>query len=450
MTVFEHHSSIAASAQQLYDYHLSPGAFSRLSPPWEPVRLEGSDQGISEGLVRELKIGPWPLQVTWRALHQDFEPAQQFVDTAIGGPFRRWFHRHRFEAQDGEHAVLRDRIEYELPLGLPLGSLFQSRLRRMFCYRHRQTQRDLQVLTGYPGPLTGGRSLKLGVTGASGFVGTALTALLRLGGHQVVSLVRGYESEPGRVVWWPEPDRQGLEGLDAVVHLAGETVGQLWTKSAKEAIYFSRVEGTRRLCRALTQLEKPPQTLISFSAIGYYDQTLDRPVDESGPLGKNFLSEVCRDWEGATAAAQEAGIRVCHPRVGLVLGGSGGLLAPQLPAFKMGLGPIMGRGVQKQSFVDLDDLTGAVYHLLHRTDLAGPFNVTAPNPVSQAVFARTLAQHLGRPQWLRVPEKPGRLLLREQAEMIFDGVEALPRRLQESGYRFLAPTLTHAFSHHLG
>ena len=159
---------------------------------------------------------------------------------------------------------------------------------------------------------------------------------------------------------------------------------------------------------------------------------------------------MCRDWEAASKIAEQAGIRVCHLRLGLVVSTGGGFLAPQLPAFKLGMGVVLGSGRQMQSVVDLDDLIGIIYHLLNRVDLSGPFNATAPRPLSQEDLARQLAAALHRPLWMRVPEKPARTILGEQAEMFFDGVEALPSRLLESGYRYLAPSFEDSLRHYLG
>lgn len=451
MNIFERRSELPYSAETLYAYHCNPGAFGRLTPPWESVRVREADEGIKEGDVRHLRIGPGPLALPWTAVHKDFVEGRQFADVQEKGPFRSWRHEHTFEPLDENRAALRDRIQYEFPLNLPANFLLAERLEKTFLYRHRQTARDLQLLFNYPGPLSdGSEALKIGITGASGFLGRALTSFLQVAGHRVVPLKRGH-GPIGSVeaLWWPEPDLASLEGLDVVVHLAGEPVAQLWTKRAKEQIYFSRVEGTKRLCRALAELESPPSTLISTSAVGYYDQTLDHPVDESAPPGDNFLSTVCRDWEAATQAAENAGIRVCHLRVGLVVSTGGGFLIPQLPAFKTGFGPVLGDGRQMQSFIDRDDLVGAIYHLMHRTEISGPVNGTAPHPVSQAEFARELAVACGTPQWLKLPEAPFKLLLGEQSGILFEGVEALPKVLSESGYQFFAPTLAGCLQHQM-
>lgn len=450
MPVFECRSSLNSSAELLYRYHLSPGAFTRLVPPWERVTLEGPDRGIGEGEVRKLEIGVGPFPVRWSALHRDFRLNAQFVDEQLDGPFRSWEHHHLFEDSADSEAVLTDHIQYSFPFGLPLGFALQAKLRKAFRYRHRQIARDLAVITRHPSPLTGGQKLKIGVTGAGGFVGKALCSLLTIAGHRVVSLVRGIaEDDERRVVWWPEPDLNALEGFDAIVHLAGETVAQPWTSSARERIYFSRAEGTKRLSAALARLREKPTVLISTSATGYYDQNLTQPMSEEAPPGEGFLSQVCRAWESATSVAEEAGIRVCHLRFGLVLGAGGGLLQPQLLASKWGLGTVLGDGSQRQPIIDRDDLVAAIYHLLNRDDLSGAFNATAPEQPTQEQFARSLAAACSRPLLLRVPEAPLRRVMGEQADMLFRGVEAPPSRLRQSGFEFLSNDLTESLKHQM-
>jgi len=453
MPIFEQRTALPFSTHQLYRYHINPGAFERLTPPWEKVEVAEPDSGINEGHVRHLKIGPWPVSISWKAIHEEFVEGAQFVDRQLQGPFKEWRHQHLFEKTEDRRSVLHDRIHFQAPFGLPIGPLVRRKLGPMFHYRHRQTERDLALLSAYPGPLGAPRTrgLKIGITGATGFVGRRLTSLLQVGGHRVIRLRRGHQAEgENEAVWWPEPDLASLEGLDAVIHLAGEPIAQPWTESARERIFYSRVEGTKRLSRALADLKKPPKVLISTSATGYYEQQSQEPVDESAPPCDHFLSVVCQAWEGATEPAENAGIRVCHVRVGLVLEPSGGVLGLQLPAFRLGLGAVLGDGRQMQPFVDQDDLVGAFYHLLQNEDLRGPFNATAPHPVTQKEFAETLASMLGRPLWMKIPESPARTVLKDQADLFFSGVAALPNRLQETGYQFLAPTLRECFAHHLG
>jgi hypothetical protein len=445
MPSFHKETHFPFSPDVLYRYHVRPGAFSRLCPPWEPVSLQGPDTAIAPGLERTLRLGPGPIAIPWVARHEDFVEGRQFVDVMVKGPLRRWHHTHRFEPDGEAGSVLSDRIDYQLPLDLPLSRLLQARLERMFTYRHRQTARDLERITAYP--QTG--SMKVGITGSRGLVGSALTSFLGVAGHQAVPLYRGSTGPEQGVSWWPEPDVEGLEGMDAVVHLAGESVAQLWTRSVREELYYSRVEGTKRLCRALAGLKRPPKTLICASAIGYYDFDQPGPVGEWGASGNDLLAAICRDWEAATRVAEETGIRVCHLRVGLVVSSAGGVFGLQFPLFGLGLGAVLGSGQQMQSFIDRDDLVAAIYHLLQRPDLSGAFNGTAPYPVTQRVTAQALARAFHRPLLLRVPEFPIRLLLRDQADMLLKGLAVLPERLLESGFTFQAPTLWDSLVHQL-
>jgi uncharacterized protein (TIGR01777 family) len=451
MPSFLKESAFTIPAEELYRYHTSPGAFSRLCPPWEALRLEGPDTAITPGEERTVRLGPKRVSLPWVARHEDFVEGRQFVDVMVLGPFRSWRHTHRFEPQDDGGCRLIDEIEYELPMQLPLQPLVASRLQRIFTYRHRQIARDLERIAAYPGPASSqpGPRLKVGITGGSGLVGSALTSFLGVAGHEAFPLVRGSRPPRRGALWWPEPDLSALEGMDAVVHLAGENIAQLWTRAVKEELYYSRVEGTRRLCRALARLKNPPKTLICASAVGYYDFDQPGPVGEWGAPGRDLLAEICRDWEAATQEAEEAGIRVCHLRVGLVVSSGGGIFGIQFPVFGLGLGAVLGSGEQMQSFIDRDDLVAAIYHLLNRPDLCGPFNGTAPYPISQRVTAQALAAAVRRPLILRVPERPVRLLLGDQADLFFKGLAVLPERLIESGFTFQAPTLWDSLVHQL-
>lgn len=451
MPTFSYETALPFSTRELYNYHLRPGALHRLTPPWESVRVLEPDHGIHPGCERTLLIGPGPLAVRWVASHENFQEDRQFCDRQKSGPFRSWLHTHSF-LDSPEGSLLQDRIEYSLPLGLPLGWFFRRLLLPTFRYRHRQTQRDLSRIASYPGPASpqGGAPLRVGITGSSGLVGSHLSSFLGVAGHQVVPLERGLEASDEGALWWPEPDLSALEGLDAVVHLAGEPVAQLWTSSVREKLYFSRVEGTQRLCEALARLEQPPRTVICASAIGYYDQNQSGPIDEQGEPGSDLLARICHDWEAATRPAEDAGIRVCHLRVGLVLSAAGGYLKAQLPAFKLGAGAVLGDGQQAQNVIDIDDLVGAVYHLLNRPDLSGAFNGTGPQPISQAGFATALASSLGRPLLFRAPGTPLRVLLKDQATMLLDGVAVQPKRLLDSGFTFQAKSAQESLSHQLG
>lgn len=288
--------------------------------------------------------------------------------------------------------------------------------------------------------------MRVAVTGASGLIGSAVVAALSGRGDEVVRLVRPGSRGSG-IRWDPasgQIDTPALEGLDAVVHLAGESIAALWTESRKRRILDSRVQGTSLLATSLGKLQRPPKVFVSASAIGYYgDHPAGEPVDESAPKGAGFLADVVAEWEAAAQPARAAGIRVAHPRFGLVLDRRGGMLKPALPVFYMGMGGKLGSGKQIWSWVAIEDVVGSVLHLLDR-DVAGPVNVTAPNAVSNAEFTRALAAALHRPALIPAPEFMLKLAGGAAEELVLFGVRAVPKRLQETGYRFRYPELPEA------
>lgn len=289
------------------------------------------------------------------------------------------------------------------------------------------------------------------VSGSSGFIGSAVVATLGSSGHQVVRLVRGPTSRPGETVSWDPArgrlDASSLTGIDAAVHLAGESIIGRWTASKKAAIRDSRTRGTQLLSDALATLPHPPAVLVSASAMGYYGDRGDETLDESSAPGSGFLAEVCRAWEAATAAASRRGIRVVHARLGMVLDPDGGALAKMLPAFRLGLGGQLGSGRQWMSWVTRDDVVGAIAHALSDTSLGGPVNVVSPTPVTNAEFTHALSRALRRPAVVPVPAAAIRLLFGEMGgELLLASARVMPKRLLERGYRFrhaqLEPALT--------
>jgi uncharacterized protein (TIGR01777 family) len=287
--------------------------------------------------------------------------------------------------------------------------------------------------------------VRIAVTGASGFIGSALVPALQQAGHDVVKLVRRQPEAPDEVRWDPAGDRldaDDLAGVEAAVHLAGATVGRRWTAAYKEKIRSSRVAGTALLARTLAQLEPRPRVLVSGSAIGFYGDTGDTAHDESGPQGQGFLADVVRQWEAATGPAEDAGIRVCHIRTGLVLSRRGGALPPQLLVWKLGLGGRLGSGKQWQSWIALEDEVAAIRFLLDRDDISGPVNLVAPEPVTQREFARRLGAALHRPAPWVVPPVALRVALDGFAdEGLLIGQRLRPRVLEDAGFAFRARSL---------
>jgi hypothetical protein len=289
--------------------------------------------------------------------------------------------------------------------------------------------------------------MRILLSGRSGFVGRAVADRLTKRGDTVVPLVRGQTADG--VGWDPKRgvfDAAAAEGAEAVVHLAGENVASgRWTAERKREIYESRVAGTRLLAAGLARLSRRPRVLVCASAIGFYGSSGDAEQTEASPLGRGFLAEVCRDWEGACAAASAAGIRVVNVRIGLVLSPKGGALAQMLPLFRFCLGGRIGDGRQWMSWVTLDDLVRVIELGLDDEALRGPVNGVAPQPIRNADFTRILASVLGRPALIPVPAAALRLVLGEMAdEMLLSSTRVVPKRLDELRFRFEHPRLEEA------
>jgi uncharacterized protein (TIGR01777 family) len=308
--------------------------------------------------------------------------------------------------------------------------------------------------------------MRIAITGSSGLIGSALTASLRADGHQVVRLVRRPPhavstdgtgtGDAGELRWDPRAADAGdpaLGGIDACVHLAGAGVADhRWTRSYKAEIRASRVLATRALASVLARLAAPPKVLVCASAIGWYGDTGGREVTEDSPAGQGFLARVVHDWEAAAAPAAEKGIRVVHLRSGLVLDSSGGVLGRLLLPARFGLLPRFGTGSQVMSWISLADEVAAIRFLLDSGSAAGPYNLTAPNPVTNSALTAALHHALRRPDFpaLRVPEPVLRLALGEMSTELLTSARVLPRRLEEAGYEFRHLTIGAALAAELG
>lgn len=287
--------------------------------------------------------------------------------------------------------------------------------------------------------------MRILLTGASGLIGTALCEAFAFAGHTVTRLVRRAPSAPREVAWDPQAgtiDAGALEGHDVAIHLAGAPIGAgRWSQARRQTILESRERGTAVLALALAGLHSPPHTLIAASGIGFYGSAREGSVDEASLPGVGFIPEVVRRWEGASAPATHAGIRVVQMRMGPVLAPQGGYLARLLPVFRLGLGGRFGDGTQILSWIALAELPHVVIHLLTHRDLAGPVNVVTPSPVTNLEFVSTLAEVLRRPAVFPVPGFVLRALLGELAEEVLGGVDVRPRRLLASAYTFRHPTI---------
>ncbi|HEY0172914.1 MAG TPA: TIGR01777 family oxidoreductase [Pyrinomonadaceae bacterium] len=289
------------------------------------------------------------------------------------------------------------------------------------------------------------------VTGSTGLVGRALVRSLLADGHEVTRLVRGGSQgfrAPGTaaVHWAPERgeiDAAELEGHDAAVHLAGESIAEgRWDDEKKRRIVESRVKGTRLIAEALAGLSAKPPVLVSASAVGFYGDRGDEVVNEGSASGTDFLSEVCREWEKATLQASQAGIRVVHVRIGVVLDAEGGALPKMLTPFKLGVGGRVGSGRQYMSWITLEDLVGVIRRAVEDETLRGPVNAVAPGPVTNAEFTKALGSVLGRPTIFTVPAFAARLAFGEMADaLLLAGARVEPARLKEAGFEFKHPEI---------
>jgi uncharacterized protein len=295
--------------------------------------------------------------------------------------------------------------------------------------------------------------LRVLVSGARGLIGSALLPWLRARGHETCVLTR-HATGPDEVGWNPAAgglQARAIEGFDAVVHLAGEPIAARWTPARKALIRESRVAGTRLLAQRLADLERPPRVLVSVSAIGFYGDRGDEVLDEASPPGVGFLPSVCRAWEAAAVPAAVRGIRVVHPRLGLVLTARGGALARLLVPFRLGLGGPLGDGREWWSWVALEDVIAVLERAIADESLAGPVNVVAPGAETNRAFARTLGRVLGRPALLPVPALALRALFGEMADgSLLASAHVTPARLQTVGHEFRFPRLEAALRHLLG
>jgi uncharacterized protein len=440
-------SVIDAPRDEVFAWHTRPGAFNRLSPPWQPTRVVTQATSLKDG--RSTLALPGGLR--WVADHQadSYDPPRRFVDT-IGSdgltslPPRlvgRWRHTHDFEEVGANQTRVIDRVETPVP-----GSV----LRPMFAYRHRQLADDLAAHTR--AAEHGLAPATVAVTGSSGLVGTALTAFLSTGGHRVIRLVRGTAHGADQREWNPdEPNPDLLTGVDAVIHLAGASIAGRFTDKHRKDIRDSRIGPTRRLAGLVARTGGA--LLISASAIGYYGcDRGDETLTEESDRGDGFLADVVADWEDATTPAERAGVRVVRVRTGIVQSPLGGTLRLMRPLFSAGLGGRLGDGRQWLSWIGIDDLIDVYHRALWDTALSGPVNAVAPQPVRNAEYTRTLARVLRRPAVLPVPPLGPRLLLGEQGarELALASQRVSPARLSRGEHHFRQPDLDSALRHLLG
>jgi hypothetical protein len=442
MTSFSQKSRFEYPVADLFAWHKRPGALERLTPPWERVRILERQGGIHDGgRVRlQVKVGPfWREFVSW---HDDYEENRRFRDVAVRSPFRSWTHVHTFNEVEGG-SELEDAIEYELPkgYGFLVAGMVRRKTDRGFAYRHETTKNDLARHAAFAAR----PRLRVAITGASGLVGRALSSFLTTGGHTVVPISRGKQWDPLENKF----DASLLEGVDAVVHLAGENIAaRRWDEVVKWELVESRVRGTALIADAAARLGV--KTMISASATGLYGSRGDEVLTETSAPGKGFLADLCKRWEIATDRAKYAGVRVVNLRLGVILTSAGGALDKMLLPFRMGAGGRLGSGRQYMPWIGLDDAIYAIHHLLFVDGVAGPVLAVADS-TTNVDFTKALGRALHRPTIFPIPAFAARLAFGEVAdEALLSSQRCEAGRLRDAGFVFQHPTLVNVLKHTLG
>jgi uncharacterized protein (TIGR01777 family) len=445
----EYESVVDHPLGEVFAWHTRPGAMSRLVPPWQPMSVVAETESLADG---QAVLG-LPGGLRWIAQHDrdGFDPPHRFVDVlSSAGPrslpprvIGWWRHTHEFSEAPGGGTTVRDEVDTTVPA---------AALRPTFVYRHRQLADDLAAHRD--ATAAGAKPMVVAVTGASGLIGSALTALLTAGGHRVIRLVRRAARVKDERQWRPEaPAADLLSGVDAVIHLAGASIAGRFTNGHKDAIRDSRIEPTRRLAQAAADSDDGPQVFVSASAIGIYGYDRgDALLCEDSVRGDGFLADVVADWEAATTPADDAGIRVVTVRTGIVQAAAGGTLRLFRPLFLAGLGGRLGSGEQWLSWIGIDDLLDVYYRAVYDGRLVGPVNAVGPTPVRNADYTKTLAGVLHRPALVPVPSFGPRLLLGGQGarELAEADQRVVPTKLTELGHRFRHATVEDALAHQLG
>ncbi|MGB1689161.1 MAG: TIGR01777 family oxidoreductase, partial [Candidatus Poseidoniaceae archaeon] len=446
MPLFVHKAKFDANKKQIWDWYNSDGAFRRIMPEWEGIQPINAGR-LVDGDETIFKVKMGPIRQKWVARHHSVVPGESFADRMIKGPFGAWNHHHEFESNSGQMTSVIDNVEYKLPLhiftGWSAGFTVLPRMKQMFEFRSVRVANDLkqiQATDKLP-------RQKILVSGSTGMIGLQLCAFLEAAGHDVHRLLRPTTKLPSdvdsaKVVRWDDLSGEILEGdmngFDSIIHLAGAGIGdKRWSKKRLKLIRDSRIIPTENLAKIVSGLENPPKKMLCSSAIGFYGNRGTEVLDENSNAGDDMLSVLCKDWEGASSAAKDAGINVIHLRTGIVMSPLGGALAKLLLPAKMGAGGPVGGGKQMQSWISLDDEIYAIHHLMMKEDSEGAYNLTAPNPVSQKQFAKTLGKVLRRPAFAPLPGFVIKMLFGQMGKkLVLEGQDVRPNRLLESGYEF--------------
>lgn len=452
--VYKKKTGINAPVDRVFKWHARDGAIIRLTPPWAPLKMisrkgSGIDKGVK--VVFQIKIAGIPMK--WKARHIEYKKNEIFKDIQVKGPFSVWEHTHRFTPEGEGRTVMSDEVKFKLPFGWlsrPFYRYAKKEIDRMFQYRHRVLRYDLER------HVDESRKKRILISGASGTIGRALVAFLKTCGHDVVRLVRNRSGlKKDKLYWNPERGQLDLSNagtFDVVINLNGIDISRgRWTNRQKRRIIASRTYPTSLLVEKMSQLKRKPELFMSSSAIGYYGDGGDVQFTEKSENGACFIAKVCRRWENQSRKAQRVGIRTVQLRIGIVLTPAGGALARMAAPFKMGCGVRIADGRQYMSWISMDDLLSGMLHIINTPKICGPVNLTAPNPVTNRVFSKTLAGIFSRKVYFWLPKFVAVILWGQMGkETLLASANVKPEKLMDHGYEFQHTTLGTALKDVLG
>lgn len=452
--IYTKKTTINVPVEQLFAWHARNGAILRLTPPWAPLKLiSRTGNGIDKGVQVRFQMRLFKIPMVWEAEHIDYQENVLFQDHQTKGPFGKWVHTHLFHAQGNNYSVMEDRVAYKLPLGflsLPFYTHAKKELARVFDYRHRVLKHDLEQRADKV------KKQRILISGASGTIGSILVPFLRTCGHEVICLVRNPSNLADDELYW-DPYNNVLDiekagPIDGVINLNGADISRgKWTDRQKKLIIDSRVKPTALLAKKISKMADPPSIFISSSAIGLYGDGGDRVLDEKETVGDSFISSVCDQWEAASLKAEAAGIRTVQLRIGVVLTPAGGALARMMLPFSLGLGTRLSHGNQYMSWISMDDALSGILHILENQAIKGPVNLTAPHPVTNKEFTRSLGRVFSRPAFFVIPRWVAMGLWGDMGkETLLTSARVVPEKLLKNGFVFEHSELVPAFKDMLG
>ncbi len=458
MAEFKFASCIEAPPADVFTWHTRQGAFERLNPPWESVRVletRGVPPAVGSEVVLQLQLGP--LKKQWLARHTELDAPNYFADVQVRGPFASWKHTHTFSVESLDRCLVTDHIEFSLPLhnlSYPLvGPFVLRKLEKMFAYRHHILASDIHTHRQI-----GLKPQKFLISGSSGLIGNQLTAFLQTGGHSVTRLTRTRlgSNDPASICWDPTSseslDSSLLEDIDIIIHLGGANIAEKrWSEGRKQELSSSRIQTTQNLVAAIARCNKGPHTFVSASATGIYGSQGATILTEDSAAGSDFLSTLGQAWEAAAQPLAKQGRRTVQLRFGVILTPQGGALQKMLPAFRLGLGAPLGSGEQFMSWCSIEDALRIILFCCANDKVRGPINVCSPNPVTNRSFSKTLAGALRRPLLPPIPAPILRVMFGELADAaLLSSNRCQPQKLEDLNYQWRHPDLEHALLFLLG